>query len=122
MSGDYTQKERGVNVQRKAAVEYLRTENVAHPGVGEWPAFHILPYLAIWAIQSELLTQIPSLVIFYRWSINIILFYRYINYFITFTKLKSAFPGSANDKGIPISFNQKANPVSPRSHVYTSTR
>ena len=28
-------------------------EKVDHGGVGEWPAFHVDPYVALWAVQSK---------------------------------------------------------------------
>lgn len=39
--------------ERVKIIEYLATHRVDHLGVGEWPAFHIDPYLAVWAIQSK---------------------------------------------------------------------
>lgn len=42
-------------MQQKAQVEqYLQGQNVIHSGVGEWPAFEVAPYFAIWAIQSKI--------------------------------------------------------------------
>jgi hypothetical protein len=37
-----------------AVVAYLRGEGVRHGEVGEWPAWHLQPYLAIFAIESVL--------------------------------------------------------------------
>lgn len=39
--------------QRERAVEYLKRENVDHLGVGDYPAFHVFPYLALWVVQSK---------------------------------------------------------------------
>jgi hypothetical protein len=40
--------------ERRARVtEYLRDEGVEHGRVGEWPAWHIAPYVSIWAIESR---------------------------------------------------------------------
>ncbi|HEX7897444.1 MAG TPA: DUF4826 family protein [Planctomycetota bacterium] len=39
--------------QRKVVEDYLRTQGVDHGGVGEWPAFHVLSYVALWAVQSK---------------------------------------------------------------------
>jgi hypothetical protein len=50
---DEIQEEQWVNAQRDAAIAYLQKENVDHLGVGEWPAFHVSPYVAIWAVQSK---------------------------------------------------------------------
>ena len=39
--------------QRRAQVlEYLEREGVKHGRVGEWPAWHVAPYVSIWAIES----------------------------------------------------------------------
>ncbi len=45
--------ERWVLSERTRVEAYLKQENVEHLGVGEWPAFHVCPYLALWAIQSK---------------------------------------------------------------------
>ncbi len=42
-----------ISAQRKVVEEYLRREGVDHLGVGEYPAFHVHPYLAVWAVQSK---------------------------------------------------------------------
>jgi hypothetical protein len=39
--------------QRSRIAEYLEKENVDHLGVGEYPAFHVNPYFALWAVQSK---------------------------------------------------------------------
>lgn len=39
--------------QRKVVQEYLERERVDHLGVGEYPAFHVHPYVAVWAVQSK---------------------------------------------------------------------
>jgi hypothetical protein len=39
--------------QRKVVQEYLERERVEHLGVGEYPAFHVYPYVAVWAVQSK---------------------------------------------------------------------
>jgi hypothetical protein len=38
--------------QRGVVLAYLQREGVQHREVGEWPAWHLLPYLAVWAIES----------------------------------------------------------------------
>lgn len=38
--------------QRDTVCAYLEREGVHHRGVGEWPAWHLHPYLALWAIES----------------------------------------------------------------------
>ena len=40
--------------ERRAQVTaYLRDEGVTHGQVGEWPAWHVAPYVSIWAIESK---------------------------------------------------------------------
>ncbi len=48
-----------ISEQRQIAEEYLRRQGVDHLGVGEYPAFHIHPYVALWAVQSK---QAPGFV------------------------------------------------------------
>jgi hypothetical protein len=38
--------------QRDTVCAYLEREGVRHREVGEWPAWHLHPYLAVWAIES----------------------------------------------------------------------
>ncbi len=38
--------------EREKVMVYLQTQNCHHAGVGERPAFHIDPYIALWAVQS----------------------------------------------------------------------
>ena len=42
-----------IEAERKHAEDYLRKQGVDHLGVGESPAFHVHPYLALWAVQSK---------------------------------------------------------------------
>ena len=37
---------------RARVVEYLRREGVGHGEVGDWPAWHVWPHVALWAIES----------------------------------------------------------------------
>ena len=40
--------------QRRAEVEeYLRRENVDHGRIGDWPAWHVAPYVSVWAVESK---------------------------------------------------------------------
>jgi hypothetical protein len=39
--------------QREVVIQYLQAQNVDHAGVGEWPAWEVAPYFAIWAVQSN---------------------------------------------------------------------
>jgi hypothetical protein len=45
--------EEWVASERAKVVDYLSQQACQHAGVGEWPAFHVDPYLAIWAVQSS---------------------------------------------------------------------
>ena len=38
--------------RRAQAVEYLRDQGVQHGEVGEWPAFHMAPFVSIWVVES----------------------------------------------------------------------
>jgi hypothetical protein len=40
--------------ERRADVErYLLGEGVEHGRIGEWPAWHVAPYVSVWAIESK---------------------------------------------------------------------
>ena len=51
MATDKTE-EAWVAEQRDTVRAYLQQEGVHHRRVGEWPAWHLHPYLAVWAIES----------------------------------------------------------------------
>ena len=38
--------------QRSIVVAYLARQGVTYGEVGDWPAWHIQPYVAVWAIES----------------------------------------------------------------------
>lgn len=39
--------------EQRAVVEaYLKAQGVNHGEIGEWPAWHVAPYVAVWAIES----------------------------------------------------------------------
>ena len=40
--------------QRGTVAEYFRAQGVEHRRVGDWPAWHVAPYVSIWAIESLL--------------------------------------------------------------------
>jgi hypothetical protein len=44
--------ERWCEQQRVAVNEYLQSQGVKHGRVGDWPAWHVAPYVSIWAIES----------------------------------------------------------------------
>ncbi|HEY5741179.1 MAG TPA: DUF4826 family protein [Terrimicrobiaceae bacterium] len=44
--------ERWCGERRAQVVEYLQRQGVTHGGVGQWRAWHIAPYVSIWAIES----------------------------------------------------------------------
>jgi hypothetical protein len=54
MSQPETSEENWIESQRAAVEEYLQREGVDHLGVGEYPAFHMHPYIALWAVQSKI--------------------------------------------------------------------
>jgi len=39
--------------QRQVVADYLRSEDVKHGRIGDWPAWHIAPCVAVWAIESS---------------------------------------------------------------------
>ena len=39
--------------RRLEVASYLNTERVEHGQVGEWPAWHLAPYVSVWAIESK---------------------------------------------------------------------
>lgn len=38
--------------QRANVMEYLQREGFSDPNVGEWPAWHVLPVISVWAVES----------------------------------------------------------------------
>lgn len=40
------------NSERDRVIAYLKGEGLSHGEVGEWPAWHVAPYVAVWAIES----------------------------------------------------------------------
>lgn len=38
--------------RRQEVTDYLRREGLTHGQVGEWPAWHVCPYVSVWAIES----------------------------------------------------------------------
>jgi hypothetical protein len=41
-------------MEQRAAVEnYLRSQRVKYGQIGEWPAWHVVPYVSVWAIESR---------------------------------------------------------------------
>jgi hypothetical protein len=49
---DAAVEERWCNEQRANVTDYLRSQKVNHGRIGEWPAWHIAPYVSIWAVES----------------------------------------------------------------------
>jgi hypothetical protein len=49
---EYPDEEEWVAQEREKVIAYLSSQKCEHAGVGEWPAFHIDPYIALWAVQS----------------------------------------------------------------------
>ena len=49
---EYPDEEEWVAQERAKVIAYLSSQKCEHAGVGEWPAFHIDPYIALWAVQS----------------------------------------------------------------------
>jgi hypothetical protein len=56
---DPKEEERWCEEQRANVKRYLEQAGILHGEIGEWPAYHLAPYLSIWAIESK---QAPGLV------------------------------------------------------------
>ena len=39
--------------RRVEVADYLAAEGVAHGQIGAWPAWHVAPYVSVWAIESK---------------------------------------------------------------------
>jgi len=46
------EEERWCEERRKDVVRYLDQQPIARGRVGEWPAWHLAPYLSLWAVES----------------------------------------------------------------------
>lgn len=44
--------ERWCNEQRENAARYLSEQPVRFGALGEWPAWHVAPYVSVWAVES----------------------------------------------------------------------
>lgn len=49
---DPAQEGRWCEERRAEVAAYLKDEGVAHGRIGEWPAWHVAPYVCIWAVES----------------------------------------------------------------------
>jgi Domain of unknown function (DUF4826) len=38
---------------RGQVARYLQAHSVSHGQIGEWPAWHVVPYVSIWAVESR---------------------------------------------------------------------
>lgn len=45
--------ERWCGERRNDVCAYLQQQGVVHGQVGDWPAWHLAPYVAIWAVESK---------------------------------------------------------------------
>jgi hypothetical protein len=50
--GDPQVEEAWCEERRAEVASYLRSHKVEHGEIGEWPAWHLPPYVSIWAIES----------------------------------------------------------------------
>jgi len=41
-----------ISERRLEAIDYLRRQEVKHEALHDWPAWHIYPYVSVWAIES----------------------------------------------------------------------
>ena len=44
--------EQWCDARRSQVLDYLDREGVRHGRVGDWPAWHLAPYVSVWAIES----------------------------------------------------------------------
>ena len=49
---DPAQEEKWCDERRTEVIAFLKREGVVHGRVGDWPAWHVAPYVSIWAIES----------------------------------------------------------------------
>jgi hypothetical protein len=49
---DTVAEQKWCDVRREEVCAYLAREGVAHGRIGEWPAWHVVPYGLIWAVES----------------------------------------------------------------------
>ncbi len=49
---DRAVEERWCNERRNIVTEYLAKQGLVHGEIGSWPAWHVAPYVSIWAIES----------------------------------------------------------------------
>ena len=45
--------EQWCNERRAEVIGYLQQQAIHHGRVGEWPAWHVAPYVSVWAIESR---------------------------------------------------------------------
>ena len=50
---DASVEERWCGDRRAEVARYLGGAGVAHGRIGEWPAWHVAPYVSVWAIESK---------------------------------------------------------------------
>lgn len=50
---DPTIKDAWCSERRADVIAYLDREGVGHGAVGDWPAWHVPPYVSVWAIESR---------------------------------------------------------------------
>jgi len=45
--------EQWCNERRREVIAYLESQGIDHGRVAEWPAWHVAPYVSIWAVESR---------------------------------------------------------------------
>lgn len=46
------EEERWCQDQRNRVAAYLRSQRLLHGEIGEWPAWHLMPYCSLWVVES----------------------------------------------------------------------
>lgn len=41
------------NSRREEVIKYIERQQISHGEIGAWPAWHIAPFVSIWAIESK---------------------------------------------------------------------
>ncbi len=50
---DPKEEEKWCEERRAAVLAYLTKERIVHGRIGAWPAWHVAPYVSVWAVESK---------------------------------------------------------------------
>ncbi len=60
--------EKWIKNERHSVIQYIKRNVEEYGNIGEWPAFHIAPIIAVWAVESK---KTPGWVGFWAFSGNL---------------------------------------------------